>query len=86
MDRRIAAITADADASVVLVTERTLALLADSGKRYPALGNRRWIAVETCEFVALRLRWALSETRLVLMIWVMESFLVGFDFRQVISG
>jgi hypothetical protein len=29
--------------------------------------DRRWIEVATCVFVAPRLRWALSETRLVLM-------------------
>jgi len=47
VDRRIAAITEDADASIVLATERTLALLVGNGERYPSLRGRRWIAIET---------------------------------------
>ena len=34
--------------------------------------ERRWMAWATSPLVPLRLRWALSDTRLVLMIWDME--------------
>jgi thioester reductase-like protein len=47
VDGRISAIAEDADASVVLAAERTLAALAGNVERYPALRGRRWIAVET---------------------------------------
>ncbi|MCC7370239.1 MAG: thioester reductase domain-containing protein [Chloroflexi bacterium] len=60
VDKRITAIIEDADASVVLVTERTFALLADNHVRYPGLGGRRWIAIER---LLDDVDWAPSPTR-----------------------
>ncbi len=47
VDGRVAAIAADASASVVLATERTLRALTRSVEQYPALRGLRWVAVES---------------------------------------
>jgi thioester reductase-like protein len=61
-DGRVAAIAEDADPSIVLATERTLAALAGDGERYPALRGRRWLAVERL-VEADDPGWAPSESR-----------------------